>query len=1675
MDAEQIFHEAVEISDPGERAAYLDGACRDDHKLRAAVEALLHADREAGDFLESPALERDVTLDSSPSIEGPGTRIGHYELLELIGEGGMGLVYLAEQKEPVKRRVAFKIIKPGMDSRQVIARFEAERQVLALLDHPNIAHILDAGTTGTGRPYFVMEYVKGLSITQYCDQKKLNIEQRLKLFRQTCEGVHHAHQKGIIHRDLKPFNVLVSVHGDRVVPKIIDFGIAKATTQPLTDKTVFTYQGQLLGTPEYMSPEQVDLAMQDIDVRSDIYSLGVVLYELLAGVLPFEREGEQAKAIAESRRTQVVPLARCLHRELEWIPLKAMRKDRCRRYRSAAELADDVQNYLDGHPLIAGPETAVYRVKKFVRRHAGSVATAALIAVVIILGLVVSTAMYFKAEKAHQKELVARSEAEGARLIAEEAQEQEAASRVRAEEAEKEVKEKAESYRRLSYDHGIALADAKYREADIGGVRRLLKASPRDLRGWEWQRLNFVSDQALMTIRGHRGWGIRCAAISPDGRLIASGGWDPPIRIWDLATGTELKLLRGHVDEVCSVAFSPDGKRIVSGSGDKTIRVWNVASERELMTLRGHDAWIWCVAFSPDGKRIASGDDDGTIRIWDAETGAETAVLPGGAFSIAFSPDGRHIVSCGWAGAIELWDAASGELEASYGQEEDPTCVALSPDGGRIISAGRDGVIKVRDSANGAELTTMRGHSGSINQAAFSPDGRRAVSCGAGDNTVRIWDAQTGAQLRVLCGHERGVSSASFSPDGGRIVSSGGDSTIKVWDAYVDPTRTVLYGHTSPVTGLAFTPDGKQLVSGGWDGIVKVWDVASGAEAHTLSEHECDIGPVALSPDGKCVALGLTDKTIRLGNLRSGEELVTLRGHESQIREVTFSPDGRRIVSAGGWDKTVRVWDAATGRQEMILRGHNITVDAVAVSPDGLYIASGCDNGRVRVWNSNTGNEFTTLSAGMDAVRQVAFSPDGKRIVSCACDTDRTITVWDLATGDEVATLKGHSGWVTSAIFSRDGRRLISSSLDGMVKVWDWASGQELMTILGSTGIHVAALSKDDRTFAAGGADGSVVLQRCKILPEEYELRRITERARAVVDQLRREHVFYYMVIDKLSNDTALEGAVRRAALQIADARRWEDADKLRIESREITSSPDADAKAYQTALKQAELANRLEPNDLSTLRTLGIAQYRVGAYEGALGTLSKAEKMRADHGTQNDPTAVAFIAMAYHRLGRTEDAKIAMDRLRSLFEQGQYDNDLRARDSLIEAERLFTGENAELDAVWENIKLGKIDDATKVASEMLSAKNLGVAGHLEGAVKWLCRAYGRRGRERLDTASELSAKIADFEAAVHIDPNNTSVLNDLAWLRATCPADEHRSGNEAVELASRACELTNWEKHEYIGTLAAAYSEIGDFDAAAKRQKKADELLPENCPPELRANYESRLEVYESRKPYHKGSPWSFSDGELVAHWTFDRAEGNKVRNSARKDRYGTLMGDAHIASDPERGNVLSLDGKGDCLDCGNNPLLHITGSITCSLWLKARVPEEDWEFLLQVDEWYLSVDKNGTEFGGTFKKGAQDAMWIWSQGSADVNDGKWHHVVGTHDGTKMCVYVDGVLVDFETRGGNAVACNDPVYIGGWPHSKFQWNGLIDDVRIYSYALTPEEVKILYEGKEPPREKRSD
>jgi serine/threonine protein kinase len=438
MTEEVIFYEALERRDPRERATYLDAACAGDVELRRNVEALLHAHFGTGELLEGlPTLGEFAATSpfsaakTGPMAEGPGTVIGAYTLVQKLGEGGMGVVFLAEQDLPVKRQVALKVVKPGMDSSQVIARFEAERQALALMDHPNIARVLDAGTTDSGRPFFVMERVTGIQITEWCDVHRLSPRERLDLFISVCHAIQHAHQKGIIHRDIKPSNVLVTLYDDKAVPKVIDFGVAKAINQGLTERTLFTQLGMVVGTPEYMSPEQAELSSQDIDTRSDVYSLGVLLYELLTGATPLDRgrlraaalvellrvireeepprpstrlsTAENLATIAERRKMEPAKLARLVRGELDWIVMKAIEKDRSRRYETADALARDVERYLALEPLDAGPPSAVYRLRKLARRHRALLSTVMAFAAVLVVSAAVSIWQADRAIKAKRE------------------------------------------------------------------------------------------------------------------------------------------------------------------------------------------------------------------------------------------------------------------------------------------------------------------------------------------------------------------------------------------------------------------------------------------------------------------------------------------------------------------------------------------------------------------------------------------------------------------------------------------------------------------------------------------------------------------------------------------------------------------------------------------------------------------------------------------------------------------------------------------------------------------------------------------------------------------------------------------------------------------------------------------------------------------------------------------------------------------------------------------------------------------------------------------------------------------------------------------------------------------------------------------------------------------------
>ncbi|MSU62481.1 MAG: hypothetical protein EXS31_08800 [Pedosphaera sp.] len=919
---ETILEKALSFASPDARQAYLQGACGDDQQLHAQVQSLIDAHEAAGGFLPDKAAEDAPTQAAGVAFEKAGDRIGRYKLLQQIGEGGCGVVYMAEQTEPVKRRVALKVIKLGMDTKSVIARFEAERQALALMDHPNIAKVLDGGATDAGRPYFVMELIRGTKITEYCDETKLSTRQRLDLFIQVCQAIQHAHQKGIIHRDIKPSNILVTVNDGVPVPKVIDFGIAKATNQQqLTDKTVFTAFEQFIGTPAYMSPEQAVLTSVDIDTRSDIYSLGVLLYEMLTGKTPLDakellslgldetrraiREKEPVRpstrlrtmqegdltSTAKHRQIEAPKLVQQLSGDVDWIVMKCLEKDRAWRYETANSLASDLQRHLNNEAVLARPPSAAYRFQKLVRRNKLAFAAITSVAAVLVLGVVVSTWQAIRATRAEREQNRQReaaveasaSEAAQRRIAVEQQRKAETAQASEAEQRSKADAEKITAERHR-YVVSMNLAQQAWEQNNFDRLRQLLEETRESSdRGFEWYYWQRQTHLDLKTLRGHLAT-VTSVAFSPNGQRIVTGSYDQTAKVWDAASGREMLTLQGHSGGIRSVAFSPDGQRIVTGSHDHTAKVWDAANGRELRTLKGHGAQIYSVAFSPDGQRIVTGSGDNTAKLWEAASGRELLTFSG------------HTAL--------IWS------------------VAFSPDGQRIVTGSYDQTAKVWEVASGLQLLTLKGHGGGILTVAFSPDSQRILTgSGIGDETARVWDAASGRELLTLKRHTAQIRSAAYSPDGQRIVTGSLDQTAKVWEAASGRELLTLKGHGNAIYSVAFSPDGQRIVTGSKDQTAKVWEASIGRDLLTLKGHSAAVYSVAFSPDSQRIVTGSWDHTARVWEAASGRELLALQGHDLGILSVAFSSDGQRIVT-GSWDQTARVWEAASGRELLALKRH---------------------------------------------------------------------------------------------------------------------------------------------------------------------------------------------------------------------------------------------------------------------------------------------------------------------------------------------------------------------------------------------------------------------------------------------------------------------------------------------------------------------------------------------------------------------------------------------------------------------------------------------------------------------------------------------------------------------------------------------------------------------------------
>lgn len=972
----------------------------------------------------------------SPRLQMPG-----YEMLRELGRGGMGLVYEARHLQ-LNRQVAVKMVLAGsLASGESLLRFRLEAEAVARLQHPNIVQVYDSGEH-EGRPFISLELVSGGSLAQQLKQGPLSSHRAAALLETLARAMHAAHLRGIVHRDLKPANILLTADG---VPKITDFGLAKH----LDADRAQTRTGDVLGTPSYMAPEQATGRVQDIGPATDVYALGAILYELLTGRPPFLAE-TPLETIMQVAGADPLPPSRVrptVPRDLETICLKCLEKQSARRYASAEALAEDLQRQQAGEPILARPVGVWERSWKWVCRHRLLSVSAA----ILLLTTLAGASVFFW-------------------------QWQQTRAALHASETNR-------------YFNAIALADSKWFADDTQHADELLEECPVELRHWEWHHLKRRLHGQLQTLTGHTGE-VTSAAYSPDSRLLATGGSDGKVLLWDAERGESKLTLAGHRAAVNGVVFRPDSQALATGSRDGTVRVWNTATGKVQHVLPGREHDHQSLAFSPDNRYLAWAGGDATVTIWNSDTGQKVATLaelPHPANQVAFSPDGQLLAcACGnrRQGEVRVWTFPQREvLHAWDGKQRGFSSVAFSSDGKRLAAGTQIvdmrlqdyGMVSMWELPSGRELHPLRGYPGDIlalqwdptgtpilatasartvrfthvdsgrellvlrsfqplGGLTLRPDGRR-LAWASNEPAVKVWDTQSEPGIATLeVGRRFMWNSVSLSADGQVVAAAGADSSVHLWDR-ASCKQLLSCKHLGPWRGalsVALQPRGGQFVTASRGPDVKLWDATSGAELRSLPHAGAQ--HVAYSPDGRRLASACAAGLVKLWAIDSGTQLALLHGHTKEVRAVVFSPDGRRLASAGT-DGTVRVWEVTTGQEVLSLPHTNPEINAVAFNDDGRVLATGSNDSLVRLWDTQTGALRLTLRGHAQKVTGVAFIPDGRRLASTS--DDKTVRLWETSTGREVLTLTAHGGGTTSVAFSADGRYLTSASWDGTVKVWD--------------------------------------------------------------------------------------------------------------------------------------------------------------------------------------------------------------------------------------------------------------------------------------------------------------------------------------------------------------------------------------------------------------------------------------------------------------------------------------------------------------------------------------------------------------------------------------------------------------------------------------------------------------
>ena len=1014
-------------------------------------------------------LEHESTIAWTPS--GARRSLGKFELIEMVGSGAFGTVYKARDPQ-LDRTVAIKVPRSGhLADRADLDRFLREARSVARLRHPAIVPVHEVGQL-EDVPYLVSEFVQGLTLSDVLSARRLLPREAAALVAAVADALQYAHEQGVIHRDVTPSNILLDEAGR---PHLMDFGLARRDAGDVT----MTTDGQVLGTPAYMSPEQARGEGHRVDGRSDLYSLGVVLYQMLTGELPFR--GTPRMLLHQVLHDEPKPPRRLndrIPRDLETICLKAMAKEPARRYQTTRELAEDLRRFQSGELIRARRSGPLERTWRWSRRNPSLAGLMLALAMAILTGFVGVTTQWIRAERS----AVAASDSAA----------KESKARRAAEDAE-------EWTGRYLY---LARMNLAQQAAETDQTRRLLEVlSPYQpgtpqarLRGFEWYYWWRTCHLYEKSLDGNGGF-VSALAIRPNSRTLASGSVDGKIRYWNYATGTLESTFNGHVGGVRCMAFSPDGTLLATGGIDSTIKIWTSAAGEPKYTLNAGAGPVRSVAYSPDGATLASAHADGTVRLWDTASARPEATLrghEGRVYAVAFSPDGTTLASGGYDFTVRLWNLAARELKATLeGHSDWVRCVAFSTDGTLLASGADDFTVALWDVSKGTLKSRLKGHTVNVNTVSFSSDGSTLASSGE-DATIKLWDPATARIKGTLKGHGGGISAIAFLPEGATLASASADGTVKLWNPTAVRPETVLEGQRSGIYSVAISSDSTTSASAGVDGAVMLWDLKSGSLKHTLGTGTAHARYVVFSPDGATLASAHADGTVRLWDTASARPEATLRGHASAVLALAFSPDGTTLASTS-YDKTVRLWDIATGesRRTLLAPGsavnpdplvdQGITSASVAFSPDGATLASSNTDRGVTLWNLATGEPRFKLDSGMvnplSMVNSVAFSLDGKTLA--AAGWEGHLELWDTDTGKLRNTLKGHSVMIRSVTFCPDGKTLASAADDRTIMLWDIVTGEPKTTLKGHDGyVTSLAFSSDGTILASGSRDKTVRLWR---------------------------------------------------------------------------------------------------------------------------------------------------------------------------------------------------------------------------------------------------------------------------------------------------------------------------------------------------------------------------------------------------------------------------------------------------------------------------------------------------------------------------------------------------------------------------------------------------------------------